>query len=116
MGRATLSQRAHFGRSSEKLDPDQLQLAFEDIEQALARSEAEEEKLDATLRMVRTRTRSEARKSLPAHTPRVEQSDVEPTVTRLSGAYFVDRAPATAAGRAAMYLPRCAGRLGAPLY
>ena len=65
-------QRAHFGRSSEKLDPDQLQLALEDIEQAVARSEAEEEKQDPTLRAARTKRRTEARPSLPLHLPRVE--------------------------------------------
>jgi transposase len=65
-------QRAHFGRSSEKLDPDQLQLAFEDIEQALARGEAEEEKHDATLKTERTRRRAETRASLPPHLPRIE--------------------------------------------
>ena len=37
-------RRAHFGRSSEKLDPDQLRLALEDIEQAVARGVAEEER------------------------------------------------------------------------
>jgi hypothetical protein len=37
-------RRAQFGRSSEKLDPDQLQLAFEDIEQAIAATEAEDDK------------------------------------------------------------------------
>jgi hypothetical protein len=31
-------RRARFGRSSEKLDAEQLQLALEDIEQAIARS------------------------------------------------------------------------------
>ena len=43
-------QRALFGRRSEKAaHPDQLQLALEDIEQALAQREAEEEQADATL-------------------------------------------------------------------
>jgi transposase len=65
-------RRARFGRSSEKLDPDQLQLALEDIEQAVARGEAEEEKHDAKLKAARARTRSQTRKSLPAHLPRVE--------------------------------------------
>ena len=64
-------QRARFGRSSEKLDPDQLQLAFEDIEQALARSEAEEAKREAVPTTARA-ARSEVRKSLPPHLPRVE--------------------------------------------
>src|ERR1700736_1770299 len=65
-------QRAHFGRSSEKLDPDQLQLAFEDIEQALARAEAEEEKQDPTLRAAGTKRPAGPRRSLPLHLPRVE--------------------------------------------
>ncbi|KRQ11981.1 hypothetical protein AOQ71_17350 [Bradyrhizobium manausense] len=39
-------QRAQFGRSSEKLDPEQLQLALEDIEQAMAGDEAVEDKKD----------------------------------------------------------------------
>ena len=39
-------QRAQFGRRSEKLDPEQLALAFEDIEQAIAGSEAEDDKQD----------------------------------------------------------------------
>lgn len=65
-------QRAHFGRSSEKLDPDQLQLAFEDIEQALARSEAEAERHDPALKTARAEARSQTRRSLPAHLPRVE--------------------------------------------
>ena len=33
-----------FGRRSEKLDPDQLALAFEDVEQAVAASEAADDK------------------------------------------------------------------------
>jgi transposase len=42
-------RRALFGRRSEKTaHPDQLQLALEDIEQALAQSEAEEERAEAT--------------------------------------------------------------------
>jgi transposase len=63
-------QRAQFGRSSEKLDPDQLHLAFEDIEQAIAATEAEDDKRDP----VRARARAEKRRlnrgSLPAHLPR----------------------------------------------
>ena len=39
-------QRMQFGRRSEKLDPDQLALALEDLEQAVAESEAEAEKAD----------------------------------------------------------------------
>ena len=64
-------QRARFGRSSEKLDPDQLLLALEDIEQAVARLEAEEEKHDPAPKGRSTR-RAETRRSLPAHLPRIE--------------------------------------------
>ena len=37
-------QRMQFGRRSEKLDPDQLALGLEDLEQAVAESDAEAEK------------------------------------------------------------------------
>ena len=40
-------QRAQFGRRSEKLDPDQLNLAFEDIKQAIAGTEADDDKKDS---------------------------------------------------------------------
>jgi transposase len=47
-------QRALFGRPSEKAaHPDQFQLALEDIEQALAQREAEEERADAMLKASR---------------------------------------------------------------
>jgi len=39
-------QRAQFGKRSEKLDAEQLALALEDIEQAIAASEAEDDKKD----------------------------------------------------------------------
>ncbi|MDA9504674.1 transposase, partial [Bradyrhizobium sp. CCBAU 11386] len=39
-------QRAQFGRRSEKLDPEQLQLAIEDIEQAIAGDEAVQDRKD----------------------------------------------------------------------
>lgn len=65
-------QRAQFGRSSEKLDPDQLQLALEDIEQAVARVAAAEEKRDPALQVARTRQRAAPRPSLPPHLPRIE--------------------------------------------
>jgi transposase len=73
-------QRARFGRSSEKLDPDQLHLAFEDIEQAIAATEADDDKRDA----VRARARAEKRRlnrgSLPAHLPRIHVT-IEPDDT-----------------------------------
>ena len=64
-------RRALFGRRSEKAaHPDQLQLALEDIEQALAESEAEAEQADATLKASRTRQRRANRGALPKHLPR----------------------------------------------
>ncbi|MGH9477552.1 MAG: IS66 family transposase zinc-finger binding domain-containing protein, partial [Terriglobales bacterium] len=65
-------QRAHFGRKSEKLDADQLALAFEDIEQALAESEALDDKRDEKAATSRVQTRRANRGSLPQHLPRVD--------------------------------------------
>ncbi|MCK6451179.1 MAG: IS66 family transposase [Alphaproteobacteria bacterium] len=73
-------RRAQFGRRSEKLDADQMQLALEDIEQAIAENEAEAEKRNPPLRAERGRHRREARPSLPAHLPRIEVT-VEPETT-----------------------------------
>src|SRR3954465_13362734 len=39
-------QRLRFGRRSEMLDPDQLNLALEDVEQTVAEIEAQQEKAD----------------------------------------------------------------------
>jgi transposase len=65
-------QRLRFGRSSEKLDPDQLNLALEDLEQAVAEVEAEQEKADPALRKARAAKRRAGRGPLPEHLPRVE--------------------------------------------
>jgi hypothetical protein len=55
-----------FGRRSEKTgDPDQLQLALEDIEQALAAGDAAAEKSNATLQASRSRSRRVNRGALP---------------------------------------------------
>src|SRR5687768_7880068 len=40
-------QRGRFGRRSERLDPDQLQLGLEDLEQAVAAAEAAQEAVTA---------------------------------------------------------------------
>ena len=64
-------QRAQFGRRSEKLDPDQLALAFEDIEQAIAASEAADDKKDPARARARAEKRRAKRGALPAHLPRV---------------------------------------------
>ena len=66
-------QRGQFGRRSEKLDPDQLQLGLEDLEQAAAAAEAAQEEVaarDSTPRAPRVRRRNLG--ALPAHLPRVE--------------------------------------------
>ena len=65
-------QRMQFGRRSERLDPDQLNLALEDLEQAVAETEAEQETADPALRRARAAKRRAERGSLPAHLPRVE--------------------------------------------
>src|SRR5436305_11051090 len=66
-------QRNRFGRRSEKLDPDQLQLGLEDLEQAAAAAEAAQEaasRSSNTPRPPRPRRRNLG--ALPAHLPRVE--------------------------------------------
>ena len=65
-------QRAHFGKRSEKLDPDQLLLTLEDIEQAIAESEAHDDKKDAIAAKVRAEKRRANRGALPRHLPRVD--------------------------------------------
>src|ERR671927_1812906 len=66
-------QRGQFGRRSERLDPDQLQLGLEDLEQTAAAAQAAQEEVAArssTPRAPRVRRRNLG--SLPAHLPRVE--------------------------------------------
>ena len=70
-------QRAQFGRRSEKLDPDQLLLALEDIEQAIAANEAADDKKDAVAAKARAEKRRVNRGALPAHLPRVDVT-IEP--------------------------------------
>jgi transposase len=65
-------QRAQFGPRSEKLDGDQLRLALEDIEQAIAGSEAEADKRDPVAAKARGEQRRTNRGGLPAHLPRVD--------------------------------------------
>jgi len=64
-------QRHRFGRRSEQLDPDQLQLGLEDIEAALAQAEAANEAKVPPAREARPRKTN--RGSLPAHLERIEQ-------------------------------------------
>jgi hypothetical protein len=64
-------QRHRFGRRSERLDADQLMLAFEDVEQAIAAAQAAAEK-NAPTRPSATRKRNINRGALPLHLPREE--------------------------------------------
>jgi len=64
-------KRLSFGPSSERLDPDQLQLALEDIEQKIAEVQAEHERAIPAEKAKRTRERRDARPSLPVHLPEV---------------------------------------------
>ena len=73
-------RRAQFGRKSERLSEDQLNLALEDLETASAKAEAEEEKKDEELKRTRTKKRRANRGALPAHLPRIEQV-IEPEST-----------------------------------
>jgi len=73
-------QRAQFGRRSEKLDPDQLNLAFEDIEQAIAATEADDDKKDPAGARERAEKRRANRGALPSHLPRVHVT-IEPDDT-----------------------------------
>src|SRR5215212_7259292 len=67
-------QRGQFGRRSEKLDSDQLQLGLEDLEQTVAAAEAAQEAASSrssdTPRPLRPRRRNLG--ALPAHLPRLE--------------------------------------------
>src|SRR6266566_6587704 len=66
-------QRHRFGRRAERLDPEQLALALEDVEQTLAAADAAAEK-DATTRQTTAapRRRQNNRGALPPHLPREE--------------------------------------------
>ena len=69
-------QRHQFGRRSEQLDTDQLQLGLEDVETALAQVEAANEA--KTGRTRGDQPRKTNRGSLPAHLDRIEQTvDIE---------------------------------------
>jgi chromosome segregation ATPase len=66
-------ERLQYGPTSERLNPDQLQLALEEIEQAVATAETEAEKLrpDPERTVKSARKRGERRPSLPSHLPEV---------------------------------------------
>jgi transposase len=65
--------RHRFGRRSERLDPDQLALSLEDLEQTLAAAEAAAEQDDKTpVKPAAPRKRQINRGALPPHLPREE--------------------------------------------
>jgi transposase len=66
-------RRAQFGRRSERLDPDQIALALEDIETTLAEDNAQADQQDtpATPADRERKPRRTNRGSLPAHLPRI---------------------------------------------
>ncbi|MGE4410156.1 MAG: IS66 family transposase [Sphingobium sp.] len=76
-------QRHRFGRRSEQLDPDQFELALEEVETALAEAEHARDKAS---RAPAGRSRRTNRGSLPAHLERIEQTvDVEDKVCPCCG-------------------------------
>ena len=65
-------KRALFGHRSEKSDPEQYELALEDIETAIAAIHAEDEAVDPP-KVHPAKPRNANRGSLPKHLPRVEE-------------------------------------------
>ena len=65
-------QRHRFGRRAEWLDPEQLALALEDVEQTLAAGDAAAENDSTARKQVTPRRRQINRGALPPHLPREE--------------------------------------------
>jgi transposase len=65
-------QRHRFGRRAEQLDPEQLALALEDVEQTLAAADAAAENDSTARKQVTPRRRQINRGALPPHLPREE--------------------------------------------
>jgi len=65
-------KRMQFGAKSERLPEDQLQLGLEDLEQAIARNDAEAEKRNPEQKKSNTAKRRANRGALPAHLPRID--------------------------------------------
>ncbi len=66
-------QRSRFGRRSERLDSDQLQLGLEDLDTDIARAEADLAP-GAPVREQKPGRRSDSRPSLPDHLPREDMT------------------------------------------
>jgi transposase len=69
-----LAKDARFGRSSEKLDGDQLQLVLEDLDGAIAALEAAEDRASPKTCEKRTAERRANRGRLPEHLPRIVET------------------------------------------
>src|SRR5665213_3119146 len=65
-------QRHRFGRRAETLDPDQLALGLEEVEQEIAAGEAGAESASPVVKTARAARRRANRGSLPAHLPRID--------------------------------------------
>lgn len=70
-------RRAHFGRSSEKISDDQLNLALEDVQAGFAAEDAKAEQANAIIKHHAIEKRRTNRGHLPAHLPR-EEMVIEP--------------------------------------
>jgi len=87
-------QRGQFGRRSERLDNDQMQLALEDVETTIAKADANDAKADAPAPDKRTAPRRANRGALPAHLPRIHVT-LAPEITLCpccNGALLADAA------------------------
>ncbi len=73
-------RQAMFGRKSEKIDPDQFELALEDVEAGIAQVEAEGEANPLVTPTQTSKPRKTNRGSLPRHLPRIEEV-IEPEST-----------------------------------
>ena len=81
-----VARNAQYGRSSEKLNPDQLELTLEDVEQAVAGIEAQENKASPAKGRERAAKRRANRGALPEHLPRIVETIVpESTVCPCCG-------------------------------
>ena len=75
-----LANALRHGPSSEKIHPDQLQLAFEDIDQAVGAADAKEDRASPPAREKRAAARRANRGKLPEHLPRIIET-LAPTET-----------------------------------
>jgi hypothetical protein len=75
--------RHQFGRRSEQLSPDQLQLGLEDLEQTIAANQAGQDAIAGVTRKPRSEPAARNHGALPAHLPRYEVViDVETAIAR----------------------------------